>query len=61
MKPWGQKGRVAMGIGLRMDVPGDGPDLEVDGLQPSGLAPGVFEDGSVEGGGRFDGNTAVGS
>ena len=44
----GGEGRIAMRSGLTMDVPGDGPDLGVAMLQPSGVAHIFFEDGSGE-------------
>src|SRR5262245_53117558 len=42
------EGRVAMVIGLTMDVPGDGPDCWGDVLQQSNLAHGFFEQSAVD-------------
>ncbi len=53
--------RVAVMVGLTVDVPGDGPDLGGDVLQQSGLAHGFFEEGTIDGGEGFDGNKEVGS
>jgi hypothetical protein len=52
---------VAVGLGLTMDVPGDGPDLWVDVLQQAGLAHAFFEERTVDGGERFDRNKEVGA
>ena len=43
------EGRVALWIGLTMDMPRDVPSLWVDMLQQPGLAHVFFEDGSVDG------------
>ena len=55
------EGRVAVVIGLTMDVPGDGPDLGVDVLQQSGLAHLLFVNGTVDRGEGFDGDKESGS
>jgi hypothetical protein len=52
---------VAVGLGLTVDVPGEGPDVGVDVLQPAGLAPVFFEERAGEGGKGFDGAKEVGS
>jgi hypothetical protein len=39
---------VAVVMGLTIDVPGDGPDLWVDGRQQSGLAHIVLKESAVE-------------
>jgi hypothetical protein len=51
----GGAGGVAVRIGLTVDVPGDGPHVGGDGLQPSGLAPIFFADGTGDEGEGFDG------
>jgi hypothetical protein len=55
------KGRVAMGIGLTVDVPGDGPDLRLNLPQETGMVHLVFEEGTVDGGERFDGDKEIGA
>jgi hypothetical protein len=55
------EGRVAMGIGLRGDVPGDGPDLGVDVLQQSSVAHGFFAKSAGDGREGFHGDKKVGS
>jgi hypothetical protein len=50
-----------MVVGLRVDVPWDGPDLGIDLLQEAGLAHGVFEEGAVDRGERFDRDKEVGA
>ena len=57
----GGAGGVAVVISPTVDVPGEGPDLGVDGLQEAGLAHVCFADGAGEGGARLHGDTAVGS
>lgn len=57
----GGAGRVALGMGLPRDMPRDGPGLGVARLQQPGVAPGVFAEGSGEGGERCDGHQAVGA
>jgi hypothetical protein len=57
----GGAGRVAVVLGLTMDVPGDGPDVGIDGLQQTGLAHLVFEERAGDGGARLDRDKAVGS
>jgi hypothetical protein len=52
---------VAVVLSPTVDVPGEGPDLGVDGLQEAGLAHVCFADGAGEGGARLHGDTAVGS
>lgn len=42
-------GRVAICIGLTMDIPRDVPSLWVDVLQQPGSAHVFFEDGSIDG------------
>ncbi len=55
------EGRVALCMGLRVDVPGDVPDLWVDVLQQSSLAHVFFEDSAVDGREGFHGDKEVGS
>jgi hypothetical protein len=55
------EGRVPVVVGLRVDVPGDGPDLGIDLLQETGLAHGIFEEGPGDGGEGFDGDKEVGA
>jgi hypothetical protein len=57
----GGAGGVSIMIGLTVDVPGDGPDLGGDGLQPSGVAHGVCAARAVEGGEGCDRDKAVGA
>jgi hypothetical protein len=57
----GGAGRVAVVVGLTLDVPGEGPDLGGDILQQSGGAQGVFAEGAGEGGEGCDGDKAVGA
>ena len=45
----GGEGGMAVVIGLRVDVPGDGPDLGIDLLQETGLAHVFFEQSAVDG------------
>jgi len=45
----GGESGVSVVIGLRVDVPGDGPDLWVDMLQQAGLAHVFLENGAVDG------------
>ena len=54
------EGRVAVVIGLTMDIPGDGPDLGINLLQQTGVAHLFFEDGAVDGGERFDRDKEIG-
>jgi hypothetical protein len=55
------EGRVAVVIGLTMDVPGDGPDFWGDVLQQSNLAHGFFEQSAVDQGEGFDRDKEVSS
>jgi len=55
------EGRVALCIGLRVDVPGDVPALWVDVLQQAGLAHVFFEESAVDGGEGFHRDKEVGS
>jgi hypothetical protein len=55
------EGRVAIGPCLRMDVPGEVPDLWVDVFQQSGLAHVFFEEGTGDGREGFDGDEEGGS
>src|SRR5262249_12609809 len=55
------EGGLAVVIGLTMDIPGNSPDLGIDVLQEIGLAHGVFEERTVDGGEGFDGDKEVGS
>jgi hypothetical protein len=48
-------------MGLTVDVPGDGPHVGGEVLQPSGVAPIFCEDGTGEGGEGFDGDKEVGA
>jgi len=57
----GCAGRVALWIGLTLDMPRDGPSLWVARLQQPGWAHVFCEDGSGDGGERFDGHKEVGS
>jgi hypothetical protein len=57
----GREGGVAVVIGLTVDVPGDGPGLGSAVRQHSGVAPGVFEAGAVEGGKGCDRDTEGGT
>jgi hypothetical protein len=52
---------VAVVLGLRVDVPGEGPALGVDVLQQAGLAHAFFEARAVDGGEGFDRDKAVGA
>src|SRR5262249_22739003 len=55
----GGEGGRAVVIGLTMDMPGDGPDLGIDVLQPCGLAQLFFEERTGDGGEGFDGDKEV--
>ena len=57
----GGEGGMAVGMGLTMDIPRDGPDLGLDVLQPSGVAPLWFEERTGDGREGFDGDKEVGS
>jgi hypothetical protein len=57
----GGAGGVAMVIGLTVDVPGHGPHPGLDVLQPSGVAPVVFEAGAGDEGEGLDGDKAAGA
>ena len=57
----GGAGGVAMMMGLTVDVPGDGPDLGGDGLQPSGWAQGGLAKSAGEGGERCDRDKEMGA
>ena len=57
----GGEGRVAVVIGLTLDVPGDGPDLWGDVLQQSGVAHVCFEEGLVDRRARCHGDIQVAS
>src|SRR5712691_7544284 len=52
---------VAVVLGLRVDVPGDGPDLGLDVLEQASVVHGVFEEGAVDGGEGFDRDKEVGA
>jgi len=56
----GGEGRVAVVIGLTLDIPGDGPDLGSNLLQQTGVAHRVFAEGAGDGGERFDRDKAIG-
>ena len=45
----GGEGGMAAVIGLRVDMPGDGPDLGIELLQETGLAHVFFAQSAVEG------------
>ena len=45
----GGEGGMAVVMGLRVDVPGDGPGLGIDLLQETGLAHVFFEQSAVDG------------
>ena len=55
------QGGAGMWSGLAVDVPGDRPDLWVDGLQPSGFGHLLFPHGSVDGREGFHRDKEVGS
>src|SRR5262249_19818093 len=55
----GDEGGMAMGIGLTVDVPRDGPHLGIDVLQQSGLAHLFFEERTVDKKEGFDKNKEV--
>jgi hypothetical protein len=55
------EGRVAIVARLRVNIPGDVPDVWVDVLEQSGLAHIFFADGSVDGREGLHGDKAVGS
>jgi len=57
----GGEGRGAVMVGLRVDVPGDGPALRSDGLSQTGVAPRVFAECTGDGRESFDGDKAVGA
>jgi hypothetical protein len=57
----GGAGGMAVVVGLTVDVPRGGPDLRVDLLQQPGLVHGVFEEGAVDRGERFDRDKEVGA
>jgi len=42
------EGRMSVVLGLTVHVPGDGPDLGVDGLQQSGEAHLLFPNGTID-------------
>jgi hypothetical protein len=56
----GGAGGVAVGLGLAVDGPGEGPDLGSDVRQQSGVAHGFLEEGAGEGGERCDRDKAGG-
>jgi hypothetical protein len=58
---WGKivQGGGGMWRRLAVDVPGDGPDLWGDGLQPSGCAHLLFPQGAGDGGEGLHGDKAV--
>jgi len=53
------EGRIAIGTGLRVDIPGDIPDLWVDVRKQSGSAHVFFEEGAVERREGLDGDEEV--
>ena len=55
------EGRVAVVIGLTVDIPGDSPDLGIDVRQQSGVAHGFFEERTVDGREGFDGDKEGGA
>jgi len=57
----GGQGGVAVVRGLTRDVPGDGPALGGEVLQPSGVAPGCVPERAGERGEGVDGANAVGA
>jgi hypothetical protein len=57
----GGEGRVALGIGLSVDVPGDGPDLWIDVLSQPGAAHVFLEERAGEGREGFHRDKEVGS
>ena len=54
-------GRLAVGIGLAVDVPGESPDLRIDVVEAGMVLHLVFEDGAVDGRKRFHRDKEVGS
>jgi hypothetical protein len=57
----GRQGGVAVGVGLTVAMPGDGPDLRGDGLQQAGVVHLCLEKRPGNGGERFNRDEAVGS
>ena len=57
----GGEGGMAVVMGLRVDVPGDGPALGIDLLQETGLAQVFFEQSAGDGGEGFQGDQEVGA
>jgi hypothetical protein len=57
----GGAGGRAVVLGLRVDVPGDGPDRGIDRLQETGLAPVCFAPSAGEGGAGCHGDKAGGA
>lgn len=57
----GGEGRVAVVLGLPVDVPRDGPHLGGDGLQPSSVAQGCCAESAGDGGEGVDRDNEVGS
>ena len=55
----GGEGGVAIGTGLRVDVPGEVPDLWVDVLEPSGLAHLLLVNSTGDGREGFNGDKEV--
>jgi hypothetical protein len=55
------EGRVALWMGLTVDVPGDVPDPWVEVFQQSGLAHVVFAERAGDGGEGFDRDQEVGA
>jgi hypothetical protein len=55
------EGGMAVVLGLRVDVPRDGPDLGVDVLEQASLAHVVSKDGAVDEGEGFDRDKEIGS
>ena len=55
------QGGVAVGMGLAVDVPGDGPALGGELLQQTGLAHVFLKESTVAGGEGFDGDKEGGS
>ena len=55
------EGGVAVMVGLTVDIPGEGPHLWINVRQQSGVVHLFFEEGTVDGGERFDWDEEVGS
>ena len=52
---------MAMGVRLTVDMPGDGPDLGIAGLQQASVAPRFFAEGAGDGGEGLNRDKDVGA